>query len=417
MAFSRRRFIKATGAAAGASALGFPAIVRAQAGGPIRVGLVTVKTGPLASGGIDMERALVQYLKEKNNTLAGRKVELLVADSGGVPAQARTKIQELVERDKIHVMIGPLDTASALAADDYIRQAQLLTLSVAAAEDMTQRNPNPWFTRGTSTSSQSAMPLADYCTKTLRYKRMAVIADDIAYGHEMCAGFMRVFEEAGGKVVQRMFPPLTVPDYGTYLAQLKTNVDGLFLGFAGSNGFRYLRQFNEYGLKGKLAPVGGMTALDEAVLRNMGDEALGIVTSCWYSAEIDNPINKKFTDAFRAEWKYDPGFYAAATYTEAAVLEATLNAIKGRIEDKQAFMKAVRAVKVDTCRGPVAFDQYGNVVGNVYIRKVTRKEGRLVNSVVQTYPNVSQFWTYKPEEFLKNPVYSRNWPPAKNLES
>src|SRR5437773_5050952 len=241
MAFTRRRFVQAAGL--GASALGFPAIVRGQSG-PIRVGLMTVKTGPLASGGIDMERALVQYLKERNYTMAGRKVDLSVGDSGGVPAQARTKIQELVERDKIHVMIGPLDTASALATDDYIRQAQLLTLSVAAAEDMTQTKPNPWFTRGTSTSSQCAMPLADYCYKTLKMRRMAVISDDIAYGHEMCAGFMRVFEEAGGKVVQRMFPPLTVPDYGPYLAQLKTNIDGLFLGFAGSNGFRYLRQLN-----------------------------------------------------------------------------------------------------------------------------------------------------------------------------
>src|SRR5438874_6731806 len=259
MPFTRRRFIQATGATAAAAALP----VRAQAG-PIRVGLVTVKTGPLASGGIDMERALAQYFKEKNNTLAGRKVELIVADSGGVPAQARTKIQELVERDKIHMMIGPLDTASALAADDYIRSAQLLTLSVAAAEDMTQRNPNPWFTRGTSTSSQSAMPLADYCYKTLEYKRMITIADDIAYGHEMCAGFQRVFEDAGGKIVQKLFPPLTVPDYGTYIAQLKTNVDGIFLGFAGSNGFRFFRQFNEYGLRGKIPVVGGMTAFDEA---------------------------------------------------------------------------------------------------------------------------------------------------------
>jgi branched-chain amino acid transport system substrate-binding protein len=412
MSFTRRRFIQAAGTAAAAAAL--PARAQAE---PIRLGLVTVKTGPLASGGIDMERALTQYLKERNDTLAGRKVELLVADGGGVPAQTRTKIQELVERDRIHLMIGPLDTASALAADDYIRQAQLLTLSVAAAEDMTQRKPNPWFTRGTSTSSQSAMPLADYAAKQLKYKRMAVIADDIAYGHEMCAGFMRVFEDNGGKVVQRMFPPLTVPDYGTYLAQLKTNIDSIFLGFAGSNGFRFVRQMNEYGLIKKVVPIGGMTALDEAVLRNMGDEALGIITSCWYSAEIDNPINQKFVSGFRSQWKYDPGFYAAATYTEAAVLEATLNQIKGRIEDKQAFMKAVRSIKADTCRGPVSFDQYGNVVGNVYIRRVTRKEGRLVNSVIHTYPNVSQFWTYKPEEFLKNPVYSRDWPPAKNLES
>src|SRR4029077_18952385 len=412
MSFSRRRFVQAVGAAAGLVSLpGFPQ------GNAIRVGLVTVKTGPLASGGIDMERALVQYLKERKDTLADRKIELIVAYCGGVPAQARTKIQELVERDKIHVMIGPLDTASALAADDYIRQAQLLTLSVAAAEDMTQRKPNPWFTRGTSTSSQSAQPLADYCAKTLKYKRMVTIADDIAYGHEMCAGFQRVFEDAGGKIVQKLFSPLTVPDYGTYIAQLKTNVDGIFLGFAGSNGFRFFRQFNEYGLRGKIAVVGGMTAFDEAVLRNMGDEALGIVTSCWYSAEIENAINKRFVANFRVDWGYDPGFYAAATYTEAAVLDATLTALKGRIEDKAAFMKTVRAIKVDTARGPVSFDRYGNVVGSVYIRKVERKDGRLVNRVIHTYPNVSQFWTYKPEEFLKNPVYSRDFPPYKNLES
>jgi len=413
MSFNRRRFVQGV---AGASLLNaLP--VKAQSNTPIRLGLMTVKTGPLASGGIDMERALTQYLKEKNYTMGGRKVELFVGDSGGVPAQSRTKLQELVERDKIQIMIGPLDTASALASDDYIRQQQLLTLSVAAAEDMTQRKPNPWFTRGTSTSSQCSMPLADYCAKTLKMKRMAVIADDIAYGHEMCAGFHRVFEENGGKVVQRFFPPLTVPDYGSYLAQLKTDIDGIFLGFAGSNGFRYLRQYNEYGLMKKVTPVGGMTALDEAVLRNMGDEALGIVTSCWYSAEIENAINKRFVANFRVDWGYDPGFYAAATYTEAAVLDATLAAIKGRIEDKQAFMKTVRNIKVDTCRGPVHFDKYGNVIGNIYIRKVERKDGRLVNRVIHTYPNVSQFWTYKPEEFLKNPVYSRDYPPYKNLES
>jgi branched-chain amino acid transport system substrate-binding protein len=415
MALNRRGFIQATSAGLAVSALGLPAVTRAQTE-PIRLGLMTVKTGPLASGGIDMERALNQFLRERGNTLAGRKVELFVGDSAGVPAQARTKLQELVERDKIQVLIGPLAAGEALAADDYIRQQQLPTLSVAAAEDMTQRNPNPWFVRATSTSSQCAQPLADYCYRTLKYRRMAVIADDIAYGHEMCGGFQRVFEDEGGKIVQKTFPPLTVPDYATYLAQLKTNIDAIFLGFAGSNGFRWYKQFNEYGLKGKINVVGGMTAFDEAVLRNMGDEALGILTACWYSAELDNPLNQKFAAAFRAEWTYDPGFYAAATYVEGEVLKAALEAVKGRIEDKTAFMKALRATKVDTVRGPVSFDEYGNVVGNVYIRKVERKGGRLVNTVIYTYPNVSQFWTYDPKEFLKNPVYSRDWPPAKNLE-
>ena len=120
----------------------------------------------------------------------------------------------------------------------YTVEGGRTALPLQMQEDLTQRNPNLWFVRGTSTSSQSAHALADYCAKTLKYKRMAVIADDIAYGHEMCAGFQRVFEDAGGKIVQKMFPPLTVPDYATYLAQLKTNIDGIFLGFAGSNGFR-----------------------------------------------------------------------------------------------------------------------------------------------------------------------------------
>lgn len=414
MQSNRRKFIQ--GAAAGAGLLSSGAGF-AQAGAEIRIGLLTVKSGPLASGGIDMERGMVMYLAERNNMLAGRKVSLIVADTGGVPATARTKTQELVERNKVHLLIGPLAAFEALAIDDYIKAQSVPTLSVAAAEDMTQRKANPWFVRATSTSSQAAHPMADYCAKTLKWKRMALIADDIAYGHETLAGFQRVFEENGGKIVQKMFPPLTVPDYGTFLAQLKTNVDGVFLGFAGSNGFRYLRQFNEYGLRGKVPVVGGMTALDESVLRNMGDEALGVLTSCWYSAELNNPVNKRFAEAFRKEFKYDPGFYAASTYVNGAVLEAALDAVKGRIEDKPAFMKALRGVKAFTARGPVAFDALGNVVGDVFIRRVERKDGRLVNTVQQTYPNVSQFWTYGQAEFLKNPVYSRDYPPARNLET
>lgn len=414
MTISRRNFVK-TVAGAGIATVAAPYVARAQAEA-MRLGLLTVKTGPLASGGIDMERALIMYLKERNYTLAGRKVELIVADTAGVPATARTKTQELVEKNNVHCLAGPLAAFEALAVDDYIKQVQIPTIAVAAAEDMTQRSANPWFVRPTATSSQCAHPMADYAAKELKFKRIITIADDIAYGHEMCAGFQRVFEENGGMVVQKLFPPLAVPDYGSYVAQLKTNADAVFLGFAGSNGFRFVRQFVEYGLKDKLKLIGGMTALDEAVLRNMGDEALGIITACWYSAELDNPVNKVFAPAFRNEFKYDPGFYAAGTYGGAAIIEAAMKAVNGKVEDKKAFMAALRAVDVMTCRGPVKFDDLGNVVGDTYIRSVTRKEGRLVNSVIKTYPNVSQFWTYDKAAFLANPVYSRDFPPAKNLD-
>jgi branched-chain amino acid transport system substrate-binding protein len=411
MTFNRRRFIQSAGAAAGAAQLGFPAIARAQ-GEPIRLGLLTVKTGALASGGIDMERGLTIFLKEKNYTMGGRKVELTVADTGAVPAQARTKMQELVERERVHAVVGPLAAFEALAMDDYIRSAQIPTLPIAGAEDMTQRKANPWFVRATSTSAQCSYPMADYCAKTLKYKRMAAIADDFAYGHESVGGFQKVFEDAGGTLVQKLFSPLNAPDYGSYIAQLKADVDGVFIGFAGSNGLRFFKQVNEYGLKTPI--VGGMVAFDEVAVRNMGDYALGSLSSCWYTAQLDNPINKRFVAAYRADNGYDPGQYASGTYLYGEVLAAAIAALRGKVEDKQAFIKALRAVRVETLRGPIEFDEYGNVVGNIYIRKVEKKDGRLVNTNIHTYPKVSQFWTYDSKEFLKHPVWSRDYPPMKS---
>src|SRR5215475_1683331 len=371
MTISRRRFVGGI-AGAGIAHLTAPRRALAESSEPIRVGLLAAKTGPLASGGIDMELALTMFLKEHDNTLAGRKIELIVADTAGVPATARTKAQELVEKNDVHCIIGPLAAFEALAIIDYLTEKQMPTLGVSAAEDMTQRHPSPWYVRLTSTSAQCAYPLADYSAKELKYKKIVTIADDFAYGHEMCAGFQRAFEDGGGKIIQKILTPLATPDYVSYVAQVK-NADAIFLGTAGSNGFRFLRQFIEYGLKDKMAVIGGMTALDESVLRNMGDEALGILTTSWYSAELDNPLNKAFAPAFRKQFKYDPGYYAGSTYIAGEVLEAALKTMDGKAHDKKALIGSIRAASTDTIRGVVKFDEFGNIIGNAYIRKVTRK--------------------------------------------
>ncbi len=396
-----------------ALALPFAGRARAQALGAIRLGLLTVKTGPLASGGIQMEQGLALWLKENGNRMAGRSIELFTADTGGVPANTRSKTQELVERSNVSAIIGPLAAFEALAIDDYTKEKGIPVFSIAAAEDITQRHPDPWFCRVTSSSAQCAQPLADYARKELGYKAMATIGDDIAYGQEQNAGFQRVFEDMGGRIVQKLWPPLNAPDYGTFVAQLK-EVDGIFMSFAGSNGFRFFKQFKEYG--GSTPILGGMTAVDEAVLQQMGADAVGMISASWYSAQLGNPSNKRFVAGMQAEYKADPGYYAAGTYVAAQVMDAALRQVDGRIEDKQAFMKAVRDGSFpETARGPVRFDQYGNVVGNVYVRKVEKQGGRFVNAVVKTYPDVSQFWTYDPAEFLKQPVYARDSPPARFL--
>ena len=392
--------------------LAAPAIARAQAQ-PIRIGFLTVKTGPLAAGGIQMEQGLAVYLKEHNNMLGGRPVELYTADTGGVPANTRSKTQELVERNNVSVIIGPLAAFELLAIDDYIREKQIPLIGEAAAEDVTQRHPNLWFVRVTSSSAQCTYPMADYAAKTLKYKRMATIGDDFAFGQEQNAGFQRVFEEDGGKIVQKLWPPVNAPDYGTFIAQFAPDLDGIFMSFAGSNGFRFFKQFREYG--GATPILGGMTAVDEAVLQQMGDDAIGMLSANWYSAQLDTPMNKAFVAAMQRDYKVDPGYYAASTNIAATVLDNALKLVNGNSEDKQGLLKALRGETVETVRGPVKFDEYGNVIGNVYIRKVDRKNGRLVNTVIKTYPDVSQFWTYPPADFLKQPVYSRDYPPALNL--
>jgi branched-chain amino acid transport system substrate-binding protein len=246
---------------------------------------------------------------------------------------------------------------------------------------------------------------------------VAIVGDDFAFGHESVAGFQRTFEEAGGKVVQKLWSPLNVADYGTYIGQIKPNVDAVFAAFAGGNGIKFLKQYNEYGMKGKIPVLGAMTTVDEGVLKSMGDEALGVVSAGWYSAAIDNPNNKRFVAGINRDYQQDPGYYSIGAYGAALMLEEALKAVKGKIEDKPAFMAALRNVRVpNDPRGAISLDALGNPVMDVYIRKVERKDGRLVNSVLKVYPAVTQFWTYPTKDFLANPVYSRDFPPASNLE-
>jgi branched-chain amino acid transport system substrate-binding protein len=392
--------------------------VSAHAADAIRLGFLTINSGALAAGGKQMEEGLRLFLKERNNMIAGRKVELIVADTAGQPAVTKSKAQELVEKDKVHVIIGPLAAFEALAIDDYIRKSETPIISPsAAAEDLTQRKPNPWFVRAVGTSAQANHAMGEYAAKDLKYKRVAVIADDFAFGHETVSGFQRVFEENGGRVVQKLWSPLNVADYGTYISQIKPDVDAVFAGFAGGNGIKFLKQYKEYGLQGKIPVLASMTTVDEGILKSMGDEALGVISAGWYTATLNNPNNKKFAAEMNRDYKHDPGYYSVGAYGAALMLEQALKDVKGKIEDKPAFMAALRKVQLtNDPRGKLTLDALGQPVMDIYIRKVAKVNGKLVNSVVKTYPAVSQFWTYKQSDFLAAPVYSRDYPQAKNLE-
>ena len=382
------------------------------------MGFLTIKSGALAAGGRQVEDGLRLFLKERNNMLAGRKVELFVADTAGQHAITKTRAQDLVEKDKVQVIIGPLAAFEALAIDDFIRKSEVPVISPsAAAEDLTQRKANPWFVRAVGTSAQANHAFGEYAARVLKYKRIAIIADDFAFGHETAAGFQRTFEENGGKVVQKLWSPLNVADYGNYIGQIKPDVDAVFAAFAGGNGIKFLKQYSEFGMKAKIPVLGAMTTVDEGILKSMGDEALGVISAGWYAAGINNPTNKRFVQDMNRDYQQDPGYYSMGAYGAALMLEQALKDVKGNIENKAAFMAALRNVQVaNDPRGKISLDALGNPVMNVYVRKVERVNGKLVNTVIKTYPAVSQFWTYATADFLANPVYSRDYPPANNIE-
>ncbi len=409
---SRRTLLAGSAAGAVAALARFPAPAVAQAA-PFKLGLLTVKTGPLAQGGIQMEQGVLTYLKEKNYTIGGRKVDFVSADTGGNPAGTKTKAQELVERDKVDVILGPLAAFELYAINDYVIQHKMPTLCLAGADNLTQRTPNPFLLRASATSSQAMQPMGHYAATELKLKRVVTIVEDFAFGYEQIGGFQAAFQKDGGCVVNKLWPPLVTPDYTPYIAQI-SDCDGVCQGFAGSNPLRFMKAYANAGLKYQV--VTGETGGDDALLHSYGDEALGLVSCCPYTLDLGTDGNQRFVAGMLKDYNAIPGQYAALLYVNCQIVDAALKALGGDASDKEKFMAALKAVSLaDSPRGPFKFDHLGNVVGNFYIRRIG-KEGakyglKLWNKTIKTYENVSQFWTWPEKEFLAHPVYSRDYPP------
>jgi branched-chain amino acid transport system substrate-binding protein len=383
--------------------------------GPIKIGMLVPQTGPLAANGKDMINGFELFFEENKYRLAGREVKFIVEDDEGKPATGLTKARALVEGQGVHLVTGPLSAAVGYAVAPYIESKKVPGLfPIVAGDDLTQRKRSPYIVRVGWASSQPSHPFGKWVYENLKYKKIAVIAYDFAFGWEVVGGFQRSFEEAGGQIVQKLWSPLGTADFAPYLSQLKRDADAVFAQFSGADALRFGKQYEESGLRQRLPLIGGGTTTDEHVLRVQGDEVLGVITPLHYSAVLNNPANKKFAAAYEAKYKQAPSYYSEGPYVAGMTLKAALEAIGGDIENVDRFLTALRKVDLsESPRGPIKFDEYGNPIQNIYVRKVEKVNGRLQNTVIHTFPNVSQFWTYNPAEFLKQPVYDRNNPPCR----
>ena len=384
----------------------------------LRIGFLSPTTGIFSQIGKDMVDGFQMYLDEHKHDFGGAKVKFIVEDTVGKPDTAVTKARKLVLQDKVHMYIGGLLASTGYALAPVSTAEKVLYISsISAADDLTQRDLSkfPYFMRTSWSSSQTAHPFGRWaCDEGI--KKVAAIGADYAFGYEVIGGFQRAFEACGGQVVQKLWVPLGAKDFGPYIPTIRRDADRIFSLMVGPAALQFPKQMRAAGYRKPL--IGGGVSYDEFILPAMGDEVLGHISSLHYSAALDTPKNAAFVKKYRAKYGKVPSYYSENNYSAAQMVHAVVEKNGGKYPGAQEFIKQLTSMKFDTIRGPVSFDDYRNPVQNVYVKKVERKKmfgydkAELWNTVIKTYENVSQFGQFKPEEFLKTPVYSRDYPPC-----
>jgi branched-chain amino acid transport system substrate-binding protein len=387
----------------------------------LRIGFIAPMTGIFAQIGKDMVNGFELYLDQHQNKLGGMDVKFIVEDNQGKGDAAVAKAKKLVLSDHVQMFIGGLLASTGYALAPVSNSEKTLYISsVPAADDLTQRQLTkyPYFFRTTWTSSQPTHAIGQWACDQ-GYKKVVSIAADYAFGYEQQGGFQKAFEDCGGKVIQKIWPPLGTKDFGPYIPSIKADADAIFSLMVGPMSLQFPKQLRAAGNKKPI--IGGGTSYDEFVLPFMGDEVIGDVSSLMYSAAITTKKNEDFVKTYRAKYGKVPSYYSEANYTTAEIIDISIKKAGGKYPGAEKFIETMSGLKIDAVRGPVSF-QDRNPVQNIYIKKVEKKKmfgydkDELWNTVIKTYPNVSQYWTYGKDKFLKQPVYSKDFPPCKYCE-
>jgi len=388
----------------------------------LRIGYLAPTTGIFAQVGKDMVDGFQMYLDEVKGDFGGAKVKFIVEDEQGKPDTAVTKARKLVLQDKVHMFAGGLLASTGYALAPVSTSEKTVYVNpVAAADDLTQRDLDkyPYHIRTGWTSSQPSHPFGQWACDQ-GYKKIVAIGADYAFGYEVVGGFQKAFEDCGGKIIQKIWPPLGTKDFGPYIPTIKQDADAIFTLMVGPMSLQFPKQLAASGNKKPV--IGGGTSYDEFVLPSMGDEVIGHVSALQYSAAIDTPKNAEFVKKYRAKYGKVPSYYSETNYTTAEMIHEVMKKNNGKWPGAEAFVKEMASIKVDAVRGPVRLDDRRNPIQNIYIKKVEKKKmfgydkDELWNTVIKTYPDVSQFGKYDQATFLKQPVYSRDFPPCKFCE-
>jgi branched-chain amino acid transport system substrate-binding protein len=346
---------------------------------PFKIGVILPMTGQSASTGRQEEAAIKLYMAQNGTTVAGRKVEVIFKDDAGVADSTRRIAQELVVNDKVDVLAGFGLTPLALATAPIATQSKTPMVVTAAATSMITEQ-SPYIVRTSFTLPQAAVSIAEWAAKN-KIKKVVTLVTDYGPGIDAEKFFKSQFQLNGGQIVAEIRSPLKSPDFAPFLQRVHdAQPDALFVFLPSGQGAAFMKQFAERGLDKsgiRLIATGDVT--DDDQLNDMGDVALGVVNSHHYSAAHPSAANKKFVDAFQAANKFRPNFMAVAGYDGMRVIYKALEATKGQ-GGGDALLAAMKGQVFESPRGPVLIDaQTRDIVQDIYIRKVEKKDGQLWN--------------------------------------
>jgi branched-chain amino acid transport system substrate-binding protein len=394
------------------AACSFGAAAQAQSGS-IKIGVLAPLTGPLATPGLDMVDGFKLFWEQNQSQAGGRKVEVVIADTTCNPDQALTQARRLVHQEKVNFIVGPLCGHEGPAVAQVSKETGIpVLIDTAGADNITKWDRTPTVVRTAVSASQIGHPFGDYLYKELGARNVTFIAQDYTWGQEVALGMIKTFGDAGGKVAKIIWNPIGTKDYGATVASIPAETDAVVAVVVGADRIRLFEAWFSFGMDKKKKIYGGYWMHQDA-LPQMDDRAIGMIgNSLHYAAGLDTPANRAFVDAFAKKHKRLPSWFSESAYTASLWTRTAIEKIKGNVEDRAAFLQAMRTSTVEAPRGTLKLDDYDNPIQNVYVTRIQKINHPsvgpvLTNVPIKTYENVSQFWTWTPEEFLKRGPYQR----------
>jgi len=349
---------------------------------PIKVGVMFPYTGNSSTQGLAERDAIQMAFEEENNTVAGRKIELLFEDSAGKPDIGLTKVKALVERDGADILISELVSQVGAAVAPYVTEKQVPWVSTVSLASLTRAQSSPYIFRFVPSSYQFGVVAAEAARK-MGWKKVYFIGWNAPASHESFEAIKKVFGEEN--VVEAMFPNVGTPDYAPYLTKMASEkADGVFAAVWGADANRLVQQYRDYGIS-QIMPLFGLGSFtSEELLSKMPAATEGVLSAYSYCGSEQSAENQKFVTEYQTRFGIAPGAYQYLGYVSAKMVIEALKKVDGKIEDKEAFLAALKEAEFKGPMGPTSFDDRRGMVGDFHILKVGKNaEGKLFNECIE----------------------------------